>query len=45
MHCPFACYPRVKELLEKEKAVDKVELAEQKDEYLKRLERRLSERD
>jgi copper chaperone CopZ len=32
MHCAFACYPKVKETLEKSDAVQGVELAEQKEE-------------
>lgn len=32
MHCPFACYPRVKETLEGTEAVEMVELAPQKEE-------------
>lgn len=32
MHCPFACYPSVKSTLEKEQAVESVELTEQKQE-------------
>lgn len=32
MHCPFACYPAVKSTLEKEQAVESVELTEQKEE-------------
>ncbi|TWU34506.1 heavy-metal-associated domain-containing protein [Novipirellula artificiosorum] len=32
MHCPFSCYPRVKELLEGSEAVEEVELAEQQEE-------------
>ncbi len=31
MHCPFACYPSVKEALEKQAHVTKVELVPQKD--------------
>ncbi len=31
MHCPFACYPSVKETLEKQQHVTKVELVPQKD--------------
>ena len=30
MHCPFACYPAIKETLESSDKVEKVELAEQK---------------
>ena len=32
MHCPFACYPAVKETLQSDSAVSAVELAEQKEE-------------
>lgn len=32
MHCPFACYPKVKETLAEQPGVESVELVEQKDE-------------
>tara|TARA_R110002049_G_scaffold4601_4_gene31790 strand:- start:1397 stop:1780 length:384 start_codon:yes stop_codon:yes gene_type:complete len=32
MHCPFACYPAIKETLEKTDTVESVELAKQKEE-------------
>ncbi|MDB4676592.1 heavy-metal-associated domain-containing protein [bacterium] len=32
MHCEFACFPKVKEALEKAAAVNEVQLAEQKEE-------------
>ncbi len=32
MHCPFACYPKVKETLAEQEGVESVELVEQKDE-------------
>jgi copper chaperone CopZ len=32
MHCAFACYPKVKETLEKSDAIQEVELARQKEE-------------
>ncbi|MCG6155981.1 hypothetical protein [Rubinisphaera margarita] len=32
MHCPFVCYPRVKDTLAEQQGVESVELVEQKDE-------------
>lgn len=32
MHCPFACYPKVKETLESQPGVEEVTLAKQKEE-------------
>jgi len=32
MHCPFACYPRVKKTLAEQEGVESVELVEQKEE-------------